>query len=703
MSLSDDEPEGPDDYFDAAGDGLSDIGNAAFQVLKENYWIHRRRCWNVSHGKVVGEARQTPPRDTWGNLAYIVDENPETHSDCFPEDVFNMMTKAEQWVDLTSLSAPTGKFCEKITAAIQQLHESGNEVTIRLLFGNISGMPTNCEGLVQTFTKGLPADDTKIKLWVGAWRKGFTTWNHSKIIAVDGQYLYEGGHNLWDPHYLRTDPVHDISMEAEGQVAVDGHCFANRMWDFVNKTDADYWAMKAVPDWVPAVVVDRVTVSQWPKAERDYPPMYTPESSPLQLPDAIEGGDLAMITMGRYGALHTHEETANPSDAAIVAALGAAQKIIRMSLQDLGPLTIPFVPGPKAIPSGVWPVEYLTAIGLAIWERGVDVEIMVSNPAATPGGLNPLTACYGNGWTTSDVASEIIKALLNQSPEANDEDEKLRGLIKDNLRICTVSTEGQGNQWPDEQTQGNHAKFFIIDDKCYYMGSQNLYIANLAEWGILIDNEEQTAKILEEYWNPMWEQSWSEDVTDVDAVMDGLSIDRNGGDEDPDDEEVVNNIIQAQRASAGHGARCRSLGVWVRRASGLADTDGLGAGSADSYAMVRIIDDDGNTMAGPGYTGVIQDGGANPEWNDLITFEGLDKPTSYKLVVTVLDKDSFLGFGGDVADYMAADDKLGKATFDLGELDNSEEWQEKELCIADGWFSDSNVTIAFNTAGQWGN
>ena len=32
------------------------------------------------------------------------------------------------------------------------------------------------------------------------------------------------------------------------------------------------------------------------------------------------------------------------------------------------------------------------------------------------------------------------------------------------------------------------------------IGSQNLYIADLAEWGIIVDDEAQTLKTLEEYW-----------------------------------------------------------------------------------------------------------------------------------------------------------------------------------------------------------
>ena len=54
--------------------------------------------------------------------------------------------------------------------------------------------------------------------------------NHAKIIAVDGQLLIEGGHNLWDEHYLRKSPVHDVSLEVAGGVAVHAHYFLDELW-----------------------------------------------------------------------------------------------------------------------------------------------------------------------------------------------------------------------------------------------------------------------------------------------------------------------------------------------------------------------------------------------------------------------------------------------------------------------------------------
>jgi hypothetical protein len=70
------------------------------------------------------------------------------------------------------------------------------------------------------------------------------------------------------------------------------------------------------------------------------------------------------------------------------------------------------------------------------------------------------------------------------------------------------------------------AKHFIIDDIACYIGSQNLYICDLAEWGVLIDSPGTVASLKAQYWDPMWEVSYTTDDCDVDLVMDGLKIDR---------------------------------------------------------------------------------------------------------------------------------------------------------------------------------
>jgi hypothetical protein len=71
-----------------------------------------------------------------------------------------------------------------------------------------------------------------------------------------------------------------------------------------------------------------------------------------------------------------------------------------------------------------------------------------------------------------------------------------------------------------------------------YIGSQNVYVCNLAEWGVVIDDINTTQQFMEEYWTPMWYYSYRGIDCDVHEVIDGLDIDRDGDDDSDLDNET---------------------------------------------------------------------------------------------------------------------------------------------------------------------
>jgi len=504
-----------DEVVDNDAEQLSNIGKAAYDKLRKSHNHHWKTAWDVSGGLVIGEVRQTPLKG-WDDKA----DPPPDHDNWFPAKMCEIMSRTQYWLDITSLGPPDGEFMTQFKIGLANIcanaAKSGRDpIVIRMLFGNIVGMPVNCDLVLADLTADLPAD-ANIELWVGAWRKG-VSWNHSKIIAVDGNYLHNGGHNLWDRHYLKSNPVHDVSMEAEGKIAHDGHFFANTMWKFIEseQTGIIGKVVSMLPDNLPMVLPSRVTVSEWPEGIEEYPPQYTRKCVPKR---ARLPGAYPMIAMGRFGDLLYR---ARPSDDAIIAMFGAAQKVIHMTLQDIGPICIPG--GDRlAVPGCGWPKAYLKQLGAAIYERGVDVEIALSTPGSIPDGMSPTEALYGNGWHCADVASEIIKAILE---DYEVEDAELRKIVTENLRLCYIKHAGT-NQWANTLTCGNHAKHFIIDDQSYYIGSQNLYVCDLAEWGVLVDDAKQTKKCMSEYWDPMWKNSYTPDDCNVEDVMTGLNVDR---------------------------------------------------------------------------------------------------------------------------------------------------------------------------------
>ena len=47
----------------------------------------------------------------------------------------------------------------------------------------------------------------------------------------------------------------------------------------------------------------------------------------------------------------------------------------------------------------------------------------------------------------------------------------------------------------------------MVDDRVFYIGSDNMYPVNLQEFGYIIDDRKGADAMLESYWNPLWQ--WS--------------------------------------------------------------------------------------------------------------------------------------------------------------------------------------------------
>lgn len=341
----------------------------------------------------------------------------------------------------------------------------------------------NCNKLIAKLTRDLPKDaGSKIKLWVGSWRKG-VSWNHAKIIAVDGRHLWTGGHNFWTGHYLTTSPVNDLSIYLKGPVARDGHEFANAQWGYIVKKQSTAWGRfvdKNIPDALDVPRKARVTVSDWPEGTTaEFPPRYT-KAKEIKLGRMLRGPKAAddecarcesewtnvpILSMGRYGVIL---KKARPSDDAICAMLESAQTIVRLALQDIGPVCLPKTK--MSLPGCVWPTAYLESLAKSMWLKGVDVELVLSNPNSIPGDLPATEANYGNGWSCVDVAAEIIKTIIKLFPEADNNHARVRNIVQDNLRICFLRSPRGGTRYNGGATLGLHCKCSLaaplVDTRC---------------------------------------------------------------------------------------------------------------------------------------------------------------------------------------------------------------------------------------------
>ena len=364
-------------------------------------------------------------------------------------------------------------------------------------------------------------------------------WNHAKILAVDGKHLHTGGHNLKQAPYLNKIPIHDTSIQLEGKVAIQAHQYANDQWEFIKAestlkgrillTSERIVRKMCFSDSVLIPMMTRVNFSKWTmyKANK-FAPLFQKDILPASTTSTQEEeetsnhpDEVKILSLGRYGNIGG--ENARSSDDAFLAMFGASQSSIRLLLQDLGPVNA-IVLG-KRVAVHPWPKEYMKAWGKAMFERGVDVEIVLSNVDA----IDSVGTDYSNGWSCEEVAAEIIKAMREMYPNASQVEIKKK--LVDHLRICGLKNK-RGNEWQTGEKVGLHSKFFIVDDVCTYIGSQNLYIFDLAEWGVMIDDKKKTAEFMASLWNPMWSCSYLDGCDcNPEKVMEILDVDR-----DPQDE-----------------------------------------------------------------------------------------------------------------------------------------------------------------------
>ena len=504
---------------------FSYVGQAAIAAL-EDHDEDYDHLWNYSGDNVLEGAwlQQSPPNSHWGQDASLLavprtctegancntdfqlyrcdtqadcqehgicrsvqatikrpGDEPEAlctgHSDRIYDAMYLTLTRARSFVDIANLRPPDGRFLAAIRNGLTYLSHLDTAIQIRILFGDIIGLPDQSVDNVLEDLLSQQHPDSKLTANIGSYRSGSQSWNHAKIITVDGNHLFEGGHNWISDHYLMQSPLHDISLHLGGSAARDAHRFLNQLWSYTCE-DQTWW------DLFDGGGLSMTRRASMPDTQNDCPPMYE-----ITEKVKLETGT-RVVSLARMGEIGT-----NPSDDAMLAMMDAAQSTIKMSLMDVGPIGI----GPITIYP--WPQKLLREIGKAMI-RGVHVYVVQSSPYSIPGGANITEGFYGIGWTPLDVAEKLQNYLEDHRDMVSDETD-IRALICQYFHPAQIRYSDT-ETWPDGASIGNHAKFFLIDDLAFYVGSQNLYPSNLAEFGLLIDNPAASQKVDIEYWQPMW-------------------------------------------------------------------------------------------------------------------------------------------------------------------------------------------------------
>ncbi|HKH44514.1 MAG TPA: hypothetical protein VKM72_07615 [Thermoanaerobaculia bacterium] len=390
--------------------------------------------------------------------------------------VTRLVASAQSFVDITTLTPfPTGRFESAIVAGLRQLAQSGRPVTVRYLAGwypgPAGGRLTQSEYLRRVIQglKGIP--NSKLKIFAGAMQVNVTTWNHAKIVAVDGQRAMVGGENLWDDDYLQVYPAHDLSIHLNGSSAFAMHTFADTLWASVCKY--------TMTSWRPAY---------WESGWQDVKTGCLARAGVVRTPGP---GRLRVLNAGRLGGLVWPSENGNAADVAFLLAFRGSRSTIRIAQQDLG-MSI----GVKWL---FWEAG-MQEIAQALVRRQ-HVYIVLSNDNAQAG---PNGAKYTAGVPLTGTADRI-KSDVARQPGAPTGKE-LIDLLCSNLHLTTLRF-GPSDQWPNGFKFANHSKFWMVDDRLFYVGSENLYPSDLQEYGVILNDAGAAAQMKQEYWDKLWSYS----------------------------------------------------------------------------------------------------------------------------------------------------------------------------------------------------
>eukprot|EP00588_Corethron_pennatum_P008841 CAMPEP_0194274128 /NCGR_PEP_ID=MMETSP0169-20130528/7286_1 /TAXON_ID=218684 /ORGANISM="Corethron pennatum, Strain L29A3" /LENGTH=1429 /DNA_ID=CAMNT_0039017245 /DNA_START=34 /DNA_END=4320 /DNA_ORIENTATION=- len=341
------------------------------------------------------------------------------HSDFLYDRMYELIIQATEFVDVTSLDSPntigyfgdeTKQFGAMFRNAISYLHSTGRAVTIKFMFGSIFSLNENPKKILEELTEGLDLKNTNLRIWAGTYRSGSTSWNHGKIIAVDGKKLFTGGSNFYPDHYLREDPVFDVNIIVSNGPAVGAHKYSAKLW-----TPLCEWTFGGTgTSHVEGAAVNRngdveyvtgnlITTGLW-----DCPPKYVASKN---LYEGKTANGSMVIQAARLGLLASDEghnqieDGQKSSDLAMFAMMETAEKSIYFSQQDVLPVILAgMVAGAKASGgfdncsvklgcSGMTETTFddtwrmISGIARAV-SRGVEVSILVSAPCAQGAG-NP--------------------------------------------------------------------------------------------------------------------------------------------------------------------------------------------------------------------------------------------------------------------------------------------------------------------------
>ncbi len=478
--------------------------NAAAAALRDRNPNTEGKIWGISQGNTLPATWLLQTPNCWGKTTCGKGPLPPSAGP-ITDRITQMIAGAQKSVDFSGLwPPPDGPFRDAIVAGLKKTVAAGNTPTLRFILGTPPSQYSDTD--FDKWFNGLIADvGTKLPVQAAAmstYRQAFvaTSWNHSKVIDVDGRSAIVGGMNYWAGDYLQvTDPVDDVSMTVDGPAAADATKFENVLWGWIcdHKGSSTYVAMRTSN--TTGCVAQASTLT--PSATGDVPiltvgrlgnginvPGGTPPSPPI--PDPPVKGSACNSAQRQVSDTNTNPdyEYRNPGETALRALIGTATKSIFLSQQDL----LGCVYNVEAFMDE----RVFAALGKQV-AAGVPITIVVSDEGAKSN-----SGSYSNGYKLTDIAQTLTKVVAAQNPNKD-----ARQMVCKDVGLAGVRTVKGADKWTNGNPFANHAKLVSVDDSAFYIGSENLYPARLQELGMIVENPGAAATLKSSFLDPQWSQS----------------------------------------------------------------------------------------------------------------------------------------------------------------------------------------------------
>ncbi len=476
-------------------------------TLTGHWLLDTPDCWAGDYNSCVANGSPTP-----GNRAL---------SDAIRTDI----AAATTWVDIATLmncsgtdgsgsgsgndqctvdGFPDGSFHQAIVDGLNEAVKGdainiNNKLVVRILGGSPQAVLSNGIPQEKYVSRLQQALSTEAKFDVDLTVMRHTTdagaWNHAKIVAVDGRTAITGGQNLWAEAYESASPVADLSVRVVGPAAGSAHDFLDELW-----TD------KACPD--------SRTAKNWPATpcprehrersggQRGTVDVLSVASMGTGIVDntLTDPGAAYPSPLTRCRGMYRYDETMvrmNPELIALWSLIESADRRIDISAQQLSAALGPCNEIDNPIVGPSHPIDNRLFDLLAQKMRaGVKVRIIVTGAG---------TGSAGYGGSTDPRLPEITSSLRSRVNDTT---------LCENLELAPLRHKANVATWPNGTPPRNHTKLISVDNEAFYVGSRNLYPANLQEHGFIIEDSGASATLTREYLDPAWQASRPDAVVD---------------------------------------------------------------------------------------------------------------------------------------------------------------------------------------------